>query len=138
MSSTGHEMKNDIDGIVDDLLALWLRFADGYGLARGHASSSPMFRDTTSNWSPYDRDNGVTEDAVDQTRARAVGVALFRVPNAPQMWRTVLMIEARNLAGGARVWSSMRLPEGEEYEVLRIEARNKLIVELHREGCIGG
>lgn len=131
-------MKNDIDGIVDDLLVLWLRFAGGYSLSQGYGSASPMFRDDKSNWSPYDRDNGVTEEAADRDRARAVGMALFRVPNMPEMWRTALMIEARNLASGAGVWSSVRLPGGEEYEVLRIEARNKLIVELHREGCIGG
>lgn len=131
-------MKNDIDAIVDDLLSLWQRYADGYDIARGYGQASPMFRDTKSNWSPYDRENGVPEQEAERALAKAVGAALFRVPNSPQLWRTVLMFEARNLSGGVTVWNSIRLPHGEEYEVLRIEARNKLLMELQREGCIGG
>lgn len=131
-------MKNELDSIVDDLLVLWQRYADPYGIARGYAKASPMFKDTKSNWSPYDRDNGVAEEESERVLARAVGEALFRVPNHPTMWRSVLMLEARNLSGGFHVWNSIRLPQGEEYEVLRLEARNKLIMELHREGCVGG
>jgi len=130
-------MKNDIDAIVDDLLALWHRYAEPYQMARGYATASPMFRDTKSNWSPYDRDNRVGEQEVERGRARAVGHALFRVPNTPQLWRTVLMFEARTLSGGYHVWNSIRLPHGEEYEVLRLEARNMLLNELRRDGIIG-
>lgn len=131
-------MKNEIDSIVDDLLVLWLRYADGYSVASGYAKASPMFRDTKSAWSPYDRDNGVNEHEAERTQAHAVGRALFRVPNHPLLWRTVLMFEARQLSGGYKVWNAIRLPSGEEYEVLRLEARNKLMLELGREGCVGG
>jgi hypothetical protein len=130
-------MRNDIDFILDDLLALWHRFADNYTETKGYARASPMFRDTKSNWSPYDRDNNVPEQEAEATLARAIGAALFRVPNTPQLWRSVLMFEARTLACGYRVWSSVRLPSGEEYQVLRLEARNKLLVELRRDGVVG-
>lgn len=130
-------MRNDIDVILDDLLALWHRFADNYQGTRGYASASPMFRDTKSNWSPYDRDNNVPEQEAERTLARAIGDALFRVPNTPQLWRSVLMFEARTLSIGYRVWSSVRLPTGEEYEVLRLEARNRLLIELKRDGVVG-
>ena len=132
----GTPMKNEIDAILDDLLVVWQRFADAYDIARGYGAGSPMFRDATSNWSPYDRDNGVVDDEAEKALARAVGNALFRVPNDPRLWRTALMFEARELSGGYSVWNSPRLPSGEEYDVLRLEARNKLIVELHREGCM--
>jgi hypothetical protein len=131
-------MKNDIDAIVDDLLVIWHRYAGPYKTVRGYAQVSPMFKDTKSNWSPYDRDNGVNEQEAERALARAVGEALFRVPNQPLMWRTVLMFEALNLSGSFKVWNSMRLPHGEEYEVMRLEARNKFLIELQREGCIGG
>lgn len=128
----------EVEAEVDALLIHWQRFADSYDIARGYGQASPMFRDTKSNWSPYDRDNGVVDQQAEQALARAVGHALFRVPNAPHMWRTVLMFEARTLSGGFQVWNSPRLPHGYEYEVLRLEARNKLLIELQREGCIGG
>lgn len=127
-----------IDSRLDELLVLWLRFADPERHTAGYATASPMFRDTKSPWSPYDRDNGVPELEADKSQAKAVGKALFRVPNDPQLWRTALMFEARNLSGGAHVWSSVRLPWGEEYDVLRLEARIKFWNELQREGCMGG
>lgn len=138
MSNGPFEMKNEIDAILDDLLVLWQRHADTYAIARGYAQASPMFRDTKSNWSPYDRDNGVPDQEAERALANAIGEALFRVPNHPMLWRTVLMFEARTLSGGYQVWNSIRLPHGEEYEVMRLEARNKLILELQHEGCIGG
>jgi hypothetical protein len=126
------------DARLDELLVLWLRF---YGQDRhqgGYAPASPMFRDTKSNWSPYDRDNGVAENEVDRSRAREIGKALFQVPNTPQLWRSVLMLEAHNLSAQVRVWRNCRLPDGEEYEVLRMEARIKFWNELQRLGCLGG
>lgn len=130
-------MKNDIDAILDDLLALWHRFAEPYQGTRGYANASPSFRDVKSNWSPYDRDNNVPEQEAERDLARTFGEALFRVPNTPQMWRSVLMFEARNLSSGYQVWNSVRLPRGEEFEVLRLEARNMLLLELRRDGIIG-
>lgn len=127
-----------IDAQLDELLVLWLRFAEAAQRAPGYAPVSPMFRETKSHWSPYDRDNGVPDAEMDKSQAKAVGKALFRVPNDPQLWRTALMFEARNLSGGAKVWSSVRLPWGEEYDVLRLEARIKFWNELQREGCMGG
>ena len=41
------------------------------------------------------------------------------------------------LGGRREVWSSVRLPRGLEQEILRVEARNKLLVELRREGLLG-
>lgn len=133
----GPATQADVDAMLDELLALWHRFSQGYNLAQGYGASSPMFHDTRSSWSPYDRDNGVPDMESDRSRARAVGIALFRVPNEPHHWRTVLMMDARNLNAEVKVWTSPRLPKGEELEVLRLEARTKLLVELQREGCIG-
>lgn len=84
-------MKSDIDAIVDDLLVRWIAYQDRKGMAAGYASASPMFRDTKSNWSPYDRDNGVCEDEAERTVMRAVGDALFAVPNSPMLWRAALL-----------------------------------------------
>ncbi len=130
-------MKTDIDSIVDDLLARWHEWRSGYTLTRG-CTGDATWRQAQSNWSSYDRDNGVPDAYLEDQIMRAVDRAADRVPNAPQPWRTMIMIEARNAAVGAAVWSSMRLPQNaEELEVLRIEARNRLLVELQREGCVG-
>lgn len=131
-------MVNDIDWIIDDLLARWHRHSEGYRLAKGFSSSDSTCREARSNWSPYDRDNGVPEAELERSTVESVGRAIYRIPDAPRPWRHMIHIEARNLAVGVAVYSSPRLPQNrDEREVLRIEARNKLAKELMEEGCVG-
>lgn len=126
-------MKSDIDNIVDDLLARWHKWRRSYQATRGYASADSTCRDHRSS-TRWDWLNGAEDDRADELVMKAVDKAVDRVP---QPWSTVVAFEARNLATGWAVWQSPRLPTGEALEVLKIEARNKLIVELHREGVVG-
>lgn len=127
-----------IDAIIDDLLARWHDYRSGYALSKGHASSSASCQ-AESDWSAYDRDNGVTDQAMERDIMRAVDRAIERIPNTPHPWHTMICFEARNLWCEVAVWTSARLPNPKtpEFEVIRLEARAKLMVQLQREGCLG-
>jgi hypothetical protein len=130
--------QSELDHKIDDLLIRWHEWNASYVPSTGFASRDATSRDAVSAWSPYDRDNGVSEAHFEREVMRAVSRAIDRIPNVPHMYRTAIQIEARNLAVGVDVWWSGRLPKNaEEAEVLRLEARNILAKELMREGCIG-
>lgn len=123
-----------IDNKLDDLLVCWHRWQSGYRLNRGYSKSDATCRDydTPTHW---DRQNGALEGRFDELQARAVNACMDRIPNAPHYWRTALAFEARNLASAAVVWSSPVLPRTrEEREILVLEARTRLLVELRRAG----
>lgn len=126
-------MKSEIDNIVDDLLSRWHRWRRGYQMTKGYSSVDAACRDHRSS-TRWDWLNGAEEDRADELVLKSVDAAVDRIA---QPWRTAIEFEARNLAAGCHVWSSPRLPTGEALEVIKIEARNKLIVELHREGVVG-
>lgn len=126
-------MKSEIDAIVDDLLARWHRWGRSEPVAAGYAGVSAMFRDTPSAWSAYDRDNEA-EDTAEAAIMQGVDAAIQRIENP---WRLCIQFEARNLSSRAQVWSSKQLPSGEALAVIKIEARSKLLRELHRDGLVG-
>ncbi len=128
-------MADKLDSILDDLLERWHHFKSGYQLAKGYGSSDATCRDfsTPTHW---DWQNGAMDKHEEKVRMQGVDRALTRVPNTPEPWNTVLQFEARNLASAAMVWTSPRLPKGEELEILRMEARTRAILELQREGCM--
>lgn len=132
-------MKNDIDAILDDLLARWHSWRNNYTHERGYRGTDSTCRDAQSQWTFHDRSNGIYDDYIEGEIMKAVDRAVDRIPDEPRCWHMMILVEARNLWSGNSVWSSMRLPESkEELQVLRIEARNKLLMELQREGCMGG
>lgn len=130
--------KSALDTAVDDLLARWHDWRSGYSLTVGHSGVDSTCRDAESEWSAYDRENGVPDAYIENQIMLAVDRAVERIPDVPRRWHLMILFEARNLYSGAAVWKSTHLPQDyAEFEVLRIEARNKLLVELRREGCIG-
>ena len=132
-------MRSDIDDIVDDLISRWHTWRSGYTLTKGFRSSDATCKDAQSQWTYHDRDNGVLDEQIETSIMRAVDRAVECIPNEPMPWHSMILNEARNLASAAAVWTSPRLPKDrEEFAVLRLEARNKLLVELQRQGCIGG
>lgn len=131
-------MKNDIDAIVDDLLSRWHSWRSGYTHERGYRGRDATSRDAQSQWTFHDRTNGVYDDHIEAEIMRGVDRAVERIPDQPEPLHLVILIEARNLWSGAAVWNSIRLPLGEELDILRIRARSRLLIELQREGCIGG
>lgn len=135
MKTPEYQVKNDIDAIVDDLLSRWHSWRNGYTYGRGYRSTDATSRDAQSSYHYRDRDSGVVDAYIEGEIMKAVDRAVDCIA---EPWHLVILIEARNLSSGFAVWSSVRLPPGEELEIMRIEARSKLLNELQRQGCIGG
>ena len=129
-------MTNEIDRILDDLLARWHHYSKHYRHTRGFNGKDNTCRDYAAP-THWDWHNGAEDDRAEQQIMRGVDAAVARVPNTPCAWNLALQFEARNLASQYAVWNSPRLPQGEELKILVLEARNKLLVELQREGAIG-
>jgi hypothetical protein len=124
-----------LDGMLNRLLACWYEWTLGYSHTRGYSGSDSTCRDysTPTHW---DWRNGAEDERADQERMRGVDTAIKRVPNEPRRWRLAIEYEAMNLHSGAAVWTTGRLPKGEELAVLVLEARNMLLRELRAEGVM--
>jgi hypothetical protein len=120
---------------LDELLSMWFLWQKTYSPTRGFSGRDGTCRDYRSP-GHWDWKNGAADARADDLVVRAVDVAIGRIPNMPQPWNTALQMEARNCATGNVVWSSPRLPKGEELEVLVREARNMLLRELRRAGVM--
>jgi hypothetical protein len=128
--------KAAIDNRLDDLLVMWHQFRAGYSVGQGFAGKDATCRDfqTPTHW---DWKNGALDGRVDAITAKAVSDAVDTIPNTPRRWNTALAFEARNLASRAVVWSSPVLPKDkEELEVLVLEARTMLLVQLRKTGIL--
>lgn len=124
-----------IDGQLNRLLAQWFEWSRGYQHTRGYSGSDATCRDynTPTHW---DWRNGAEDERAHQQRMKGADSAIKRVPNEPRPWRLSLEIQAANLHSEASVWSSDRLPKGPELDVLLLEARNRLLMELREEGVM--
>lgn len=131
-------MKTTLDHRLDDLLIKWHQYREGYKLSRGYSGQDSTCKDYRAP-THFDWSNGAAEARADALEVAAVEEAMEHVPNTPRRWYTALAFEARNLSSGAAVWSSPVLPRNEdELEVLVLEARNKLLLELRKGGVLGG
>jgi hypothetical protein len=127
-------MKSDVDSIVDDLLSRWHDWKSGYRFTRGYSSTDGTCKEAKSAWSSYDRDNGVADEWVENSIMAAVDAAIERIE---EPYHLCILFDARNLASEYAVWSSPRLPQGEELEILKIESRTRLLRELRKDGVVG-
>ena len=125
-------MRADIQDVLSGLLADWHHFCQHTQQRSGLPGKAAGFGESRSN-SQYDWQNNIESDMVDKRIMQGFDGAVNRVP---QPWYTALQFEAKNCAVGHVVWSSPRLPKGEELEVLVMEARNRLIKELARDGVL--
>lgn len=124
------------DRVIDAFLVAWHEYRRGWSLSRGYSNSDSTCQDyrAPTHW---DWKNGASQERVEDEIMRGVDRAMGRIPNVPSRWRAALEFEARNLATGAKVWTSEGLPDDPaELEVLRLEARNMLMRELQREGVV--
>ena len=125
-------MNNDAHQILDDILGAWHRWATGYQHVGG-VSSSPMFRNakTSRGWDTVDE---IVNAEIDGDQMKAVD---FHVMQLCDVYRTALQINARNLATGRSVWTSVRLPsKPEERAAILSEARTGLTVRLRDAGIL--
>lgn len=121
----------DPDSVLDDLLERWHAWKSAYRGPRSWGKASPTCRDAQSG-RLYDRETGAQDADIEDTIMRGFDETVGKIP---QPWNTALQLQARNLATGFEVWQSPRLPaDREEREVILLEARNKLMALLAKEG----
>lgn len=129
-----------IDERMDALLIAWYGWEppDDDTRPRGFASQSATCKDyrTPTHW---DWQNGVLDGRDHEIQMKGVDESVSALPNEPKPLRTMIEFEAKNLSVGYTVWKSPRLPViGEEFEILRLEARNALLKQLYHRGVMGG
>lgn len=126
-------VQNELDTLLNDLLAKWHRHCAGYSFGRGYPTTDVTCRQARTS-KQYDYENGAMDANVDNAIMEAFDAAMDKVD---QPWRTALSFQARNLHTGSNVWSSPRLPSSvQERVVLLMEARNKLMLVLARDGIL--
>jgi hypothetical protein len=127
-------MNNDIQSVLSGMLADWHHYCDLKGRrVGGLPGKAAGFGQSRSN-SQFDWENGLESELVDKRIMQGFDAAINRIP---QPWLTALQFEARNLAVRYQVWVSPRLPTNvEERELLILEARNRLLKELARDGVL--
>jgi hypothetical protein len=126
-----------LDTLLDALLIEWYELQRSYLMTRGFTKDQ---RTTGSYQTPGHMDwrNGAEDDRADALQVQAVDEVIHKIPNEPERWRTALEFNARNLYYRISVWYSPVLPPTKEgRDLLLLEARNKLALELFAKGVIG-
>lgn len=126
-------MRNDLQHLLSGMLVDWHHYCRHTADRAGYAGRAAGFGQHRSN-SQYDWENGVESELVDKRIMEGFDASIQRIP---QPWFTALQFEARNLAVRHQVWASPRLPQDREArEVLILEARNRLLKELAKDGVL--
>lgn len=134
---------SEVDSRLDDLLAGWHRWASGYS-AVPISSACPQFRDvrTPKHW---DTTSDAFDEELDDRVMKTVDCQVDELPDDDgrtrggpnRAYRSAIHALARNLATGAFVWSSPRLPRDPiERSIVVIEARNMLTRRLRVAGVM--
>jgi hypothetical protein len=126
-------MRNEIDTLLNDLLTRHHRWAQRYQFGKGYPSADIACRSARAS-RQNDDENGALDAALEDTIMEAFDAALNRIQ---QPHLTALQFLGRNMATGHPVWRSPRLPvDAIERGILLLEARNKLLKELARDGVL--
>lgn len=126
-------VRDDLQDVLSGLLQDWHHYCQRTYHRHGYPGKAPCFGQSRSN-SQYDWENGNEDALVDKRIMQGFDAAANRVP---QPWLTALQFEARNLAVRYQVWVSPRLPvDRAEREVMILEARNRLLKELAKDGVL--
>lgn len=120
--------RDPIDMRLDALLAMWHDHVDTYRFER--KVRAPSMADSYQTPKHHDFRHGIIDEVTDKATAQAVGACIAALE---QPWQAAIVIVARNIATGNEVWVSPRLPADKaEREVIVLEARNMLLMELRR------
>ena len=123
-------MNNEVQLLLNDLLAAWHCYCKGYRWVIGYKPVAAGFSQVTSS-RQWDSLHEVLDRDVDSTRLKAVD---FHINELDPEYRTSLQIQARNLATGANVWTSARLPKDPQERIsLLCRAREMLISRLNMQ-----
>ena len=125
-------MRNDIDNILDSLLADWHCWASNFRHV-AQSGSCAMFTDVKSSRQWQDADE-VLDSAKHNSTMKAID---FHVNELEPSHRTALQIKARNLVTGVSVWTSARLPaDPQARAVILMTAKNLLMARLSAAGVM--
>jgi len=125
-------MRNENDYLISDMLAAWHKWASGWSGVASHGSCA-MFTGVRSS-RQWDSANDVVDGSLHNDQMKAID---FIVMEMDPIHRTAIQIKARNLATGANVWNSPRLPKDpEERAVLMLEAVNALTKRMFAAGMV--
>jgi hypothetical protein len=126
-------MQSDIDHLLNDHLVRWHHWSSRFQFAKGYPSSSASCRQSLTS-KQYDYDNGAIDANVEDSIAEAFDACMDQMEATH---RTALSIQARNLATGSNVWSSLRLPEDPmKRTAVLLEARSAILKALGRSGVL--
>ena len=130
--------RDPVDVQLDALLADWYEHCQGYQHTRAYGSGAPSAQEYRAP-GYMDWKNGAADDRANALVVAQVDAAVQRLPNPEgARYRTAIEFYARNLVRKITVWYSPYLPATrEERDVLILEARNKLLLELRKDGVIG-
>ncbi len=126
-------MIDDTDALLDDILSRWHQWCVSRPPALGYPTSAAGCRLYRSS-RQHDSDNGALDHDAESER---MGIVEFCIDSLEQPYRTAIQFNARNLATGAAVWASPRLPQDRQARaVLVAEARGLLMVSLRASGVL--
>lgn len=121
-------MTNDTQLLLNDLLIAWHCYCRGYKWVIGYKSTAAGFSNVISS-RQWESTHDVLDKYVDSTRLQTVD---FHISGMEPDYRTSLQIQARNLATGANVWTSARLPKDDLARIeLLCKARALLIEKMN-------
>lgn len=119
-------MRDESNVILDDLLAQWHRWANGFKIVVSHGTSA-MFQGAPSS-RQWDNADEVADAVCHNTEMKSLD---FHIMELEPVARTAICINARNLVTGSSVWVSARLPKDiEQRAVILGKARAELLKRL--------
>lgn len=125
---------SDTDEQLAELLSKWHSWsAEQSPMARSYSSFNSTCRYSRTS-RQYDDANGALDADIDRVLMEAVEAVIYDIADP---WRTALSVQARNLATGAAVWNSPRLPaDPRERVALTAHAMKLFGTELARRNLI--
>ena len=119
--------------VISDLLSRWHLWSSSHRYGAGDATVNAACRMARAS-RQYDDENGSLDAQIDVALMEALDAQIDEIP---QPWRTALLLQARNLATGAAVWSSPRLPADDAARrAVLVEARRQLAARLARANLL--
>ena len=132
-------MRNDIDSILDSLLADWHCWASNYRYV-SQSGSCAMFADAKSGRQHQDADE-LHDNAKHNKTMNEIEFAINGDKRGEgamlEPYKTSLSFKARNLVTGVSVWNSPRLPaDPQARTVILMTAKNALMLRLNAAGVM--
>ncbi len=125
-------MKDDTQHLLNDLLSQWYQWSKRWSAVPQYGASA-MFTAARSS-RQWDDEDDIADAQIHHSQMEAIG---FHMGELKDVYRTVLGLQARNLATGSQVWSSVRLPQDATARaVLLGEARGALLGRLRGAGVV--